>query len=28
VARRGRSGTAEAEADCRTRQSGGAEAVP
>jgi len=28
VARRGRNGTAEAEADCRTRQSGGAEAVP
>jgi len=28
VARRGRSGTAEAEADCRIRQSGGAEAVP
>ena len=28
VARQGRSGTAEAEADCRTRQSGGAEAVP
>jgi len=28
VARRGRNRTAEAEADCRTRQSGGAEAVP
>jgi len=28
VARRGRSGTAEAEADCRTRQSGGADAEP
>ena len=28
VARRGRNGTAEAEADCRARQSGGAEAVP